>query len=70
MKLNAELTIDCAAKTIIYSVDGQQYRTALFVDDNQLDWMYYSSGNNDISFEESNVSGVQITSDHDEMLVV
>ena len=68
MKINSTLTIDCGERTLIYSEDGRKYRSAIYVTEEQANWMDYEIGNNELQYEEANVTGVQITCIHEDLL--
>jgi hypothetical protein len=70
MKLNEELEIDCALKTVTSIVDGQRYRSALLVPDDQIDWLSFEAGDNSLQYEETGAAGMLISVEHDDMLAV
>lgn len=70
MALNEQLEIDCGLKTVTTIADGIRRRSALIVPEDQVAWMEFVSGVNALEYEETGVTGVEITIAYDDMLAV
>lgn len=64
------IVIDCAAKTVTYSGDGQERRSALVKDTSQLNFLSLEGGDNPLTYTESGVLGASLLIEYDDMLVV
>jgi hypothetical protein len=68
--LNGELEVDCEAKTVTTLADGKRHRAALFVRNNQRDWMIFDPGVNELLHTESAVTGLTVITMHEDQLAV
>ena len=68
-KVDAELVIDCAEREMIYSVDGLEYRSAIFIPEGQADWFKLKSGDNELTYTEDSPGGVEVTVEFEQLRV-
>jgi hypothetical protein len=70
IKLNEEIEVDCAAKTVKTLSDGKPHRSMLLVPNTQANWMEFQPGENPMVYSEGGVTGLTITTSYDDVLVV